>query len=291
MRVVLFCGGFGRRIRGRTENTPKPLITIGGQPILLHIMKYYAHFGHKDFVLCLGYKADSIKDYFLKTFEATESTLTGSFNQNGGKHFSESYDDWRVTFVDTGLDTIIGQRLRAVEPFIEDDEPFLVNYSDGVTDFHLPNLLSYFHENRPTGAFLSVRPRSNSFHEVRSDSEGRVENIQPIHLSDIWMNGGFFVFNREIFDYIGKDEELVDEPFTRLIAEKKLRTLRYDGFWAAMDTFKEREILEDMASDGHGPWEVWKGPKPVTNVRLLNRRQKDVRARRPSSGSSRSKTS
>jgi len=160
-----------------------------------------------------------------------------------------------------------------------------------VTDFHLPNLLSYFHENNPVGTFLSVRPRSNSFHEVRSDPEGRVENIQPIHLSDIWMNGGFFVFNRQIFDYIGRDEELVDEPFARLIAEKQLRTLRYDGFWAAMDTFKEREILEDMASDGHAPWEVWKGPKLVTNVRSLTRDAKNIRSRRPSAGSSRTKIS
>ena len=261
MKVVLFCGGFGTRIRGDINGAPKPLITIRGRPILWHIMKYYAYYGHKDFILCLGYKADVIKKYFLECARPDASSRTSSLESTGSGNFCMESDDWRIRFVDTGLDTIIGQRLKAIEPFIERDETFLVNYSDGLTDLHLPDLLNHFYERELIGSFLSILPRNNSFHEVSADRQGRVIGIRPIHQSDIWMNGGYFVFNRKIFDYIYDDEELIEEPFSRLIVEGKLSTLQYGGFWASMDTFKDREILEDMAVGGSAPWEIWRKPQ------------------------------
>jgi len=250
------------RLREYSESIPKPMVPIGCRPILWHVMKYYAHFGHKDFILCLGWKGDMIKDYFLHYDEclSNDFVLTG-----GGKRVDllhSDIQDWRITFVDTGTDANIGQRLRAVREHLEGEEIFLANYADGLTDLELPRLIEFFHAQEATAAFLSVRPRQ-SFHSVVVDENGLVKTIDSIGDSGVWMNGGYFVLHRDIFDYLYEGEELVFEPFHRLIARQKLCSLQYDGFWACMDTYKERQFLDDTAARGDTPWEVWKKPSAL----------------------------
>jgi glucose-1-phosphate cytidylyltransferase len=258
MKVVLFCGGLGMRIRDYSEDIPKPMVTIGYRPILWHVMKYYAHFGHKDFVLCLGYKADLIKSFFLNYNECVSNDFVLS---NGGKDLEllrTDIQDWRITFVDTGLTSNIGQRLKSVEKFLRDEDVFMANYSDGLCDLPLDRLVDTFRRSGKIACFLSVQP-TQSFHVVSLRDGCLVDNIQHISSSGFSINGGYFIFNRRIFDYIRDGEELVNEPFQRLIKEEQLITLKYDGFWASMDTFKDRQLLNDMYSRGETPWEVWKG--------------------------------
>src|SRR3954453_3176886 len=257
MKDVLFCGGLGTRLREYTGEIPKPMVKIGYRPILWHLMKYYAHFGHKDFVLCLGYKADVIKQFFLNYEEwiSNDFTLSG-----GGKEVrleNNDLEDWNITFVDTGLHANIGERLTAVRRHVEDEEIFLANYSDGLTDLHLPTMVDSFRTSGKVASFMAVRP-SQSFHLVEMDDDGEVSGIQPVRDSNILINGGFFVLRQEIFDYIEAGEELVVEPFTRLIKERRLLGYRYEHFWC-MDTFKEQQQLTDMFNSGRAPWEVWKG--------------------------------
>ncbi|HEX2784461.1 MAG TPA: sugar phosphate nucleotidyltransferase [Ilumatobacteraceae bacterium] len=256
MKVVLFCGGLGTRLREYSGEIPKPMVKIGYRPILWHVMKYYAHFGHKEFILCLGYKADVIKQFFLNYEEwiSNDFTLSG-----GGKHLElENNDiaDWHITFVDTGLHSNIGQRLVAVKKYVDADEMFLANYSDGLTDLHLPNMIDQFAKGDKIASFMAVPP-SQSFHLVDMDPDGAVQAIRPVTESSILINGGYFVLRREIFDYIRPGEELVVEPFHRLINEGKLVAYRYDRFWV-MDTFKEQQQLADMYNSGRGAWELWK---------------------------------
>ncbi|MGA2109592.1 MAG: glucose-1-phosphate cytidylyltransferase [Syntrophorhabdales bacterium] len=257
MKVVLFCGGLGTRLREYSETIPKPMVEIGYRPILWHVMKYYAYYGHKDFILCLGYKSDVIKNYFLNYNECLSNNFVLS---NGCKEvtlLNTDIDDWRITFVDTGLHSNIGQRLRAVEEYLEGEEVFLANYSDGLSDAPLPDLIDYFVTSEKTASFLSVRP-TQSFHVVSLDEDGEVEAIRHIKNSGIWINGGFFVFRKAIFRYINDGEELVNEPFQRLIERGKLTTYKHTGFWVSMDTFKDKQLLDDMCSRGETPWEVWK---------------------------------
>lgn len=256
MKVVLFCGGLGLRIRDN-ENVPKPMITLGYRPLVWHLMKYYAHFGFKDFILCLGYRADYVKHYFLTYNECVSNDFTLS---EGGRRLDllkSDISDWRITFVDTGLRANLGQRLKAVQSHLKDDECFFANYSDGLTNLPLPDYMDSFLASGKTASCLSVRPNV-SCHVVQSDAEGRVTAIDDITCTDIRINGGFFIFRREIFDYMQDGEELVEEPFRRLIARDQLLAYRYDGFWQAVDTFKDRQKLEQMYADGAAPWEVWK---------------------------------
>lgn len=253
MKVVLFCGGLGMRIRDN-ENIPKPMITIGYRPIMWHLMKYYAHFGFKDFILCLGYRADSIKDYFLTYNECVSNDFTLSEGGRKIELIKSDIGDWRITFVDTGLNANIGQRLWAVRQYLAGEEYFLANYADGLTDLHLPDQLTSFLDQRKVASFLSVKPNL-SFHMVATDEHGQVTSIDDIADSRFRVNGGFFIFRRDIFDYMREGEELVLEPFKRLIAEHQLLAYRYDGFWQAMDTFKDRQRLEQMYADGRAPWE------------------------------------
>jgi len=258
MKVVLFCGGLGLRIRD-AEDIPKPMVQIGYRPILWHVMKYYAHFGHKDFILCLGYRADAVKNYFLNYNECVSNDFVYSA---GGKHlklFNSDIDDWRITFADTGVNSNIGQRLKAVEKYLDGETEFLANYSDGLTDLPLPQQLEHFRQQDKVASFLCVRP-ALSYHMV-SVQEGKsnlVSKIEPINDSGLRINGGFFAFKKKIFDYIRDKEELVSEPFQRLVAEKQLIGYQYDGFWESMDTFKDRQHLEGLYSSGRAPWEVWK---------------------------------
>ncbi len=257
MKVVLFCGGLGMRIREANEGVPKPMVPVGDRPILWHIMKYYAHFGHKDFILCLGHRGEVIKNYFVNYAEFLSNDFVLS---NGGKEvkvFNSDIHDWTITFVDTGAKSNIGQRLKAVEKYLEEDEVFLANYSDNLTDFHLPNLIERSCEQNKTAAFLCVRP-SLSCHHVSMDNGGLVQEIKAMGQSEILINGGYFVFKRSIFDYIKDGEELVQEPFRRLIEKKDLLGYAYDGFWKSMDTFKEKQELDDLCSQCTAPWQLWK---------------------------------
>ncbi len=257
MKVVLFCGGLGMRLREYSESIPKPMVTIGYRPILWHVMKYYAHYGHKDFILCLGYRADVVKNYFLNYNECTSNDFVLS---RGGKRlqlFNSDIHDWRITFADTGINANIGQRLKAVEKYLEGEEEFLANYSDGLTDVPLPAQLDHFHRSGKIGSFLCVRPNL-SYHLVslQEGDENLVAGIHAINNGTIRINGGFFIFKRQIFDYMSANEELVQEPFQRLVAERQLVGYSYDGFWACMDTFKDKQQLDEL-DHGSAPWKVW----------------------------------
>jgi glucose-1-phosphate cytidylyltransferase len=261
MKIVLFCGGLGLRIRDG-ENVPKPMVTIGYRPILWHVMKYYAHYGHKDFVLCLGHRGDAIKNYFLNYSECVSNDFTLS---EGGKKLelmASDIHDWKITFVDTGLTSNIGQRLRAVEPYVRDEPTFLANYTDGLTNLPFPDQLDQFQRHDAIASFISVKPQI-SYHVVTSDPSGRVTAIEDIGLTPIRINGGYFILKHEIFDYIKDGEELVREPFHRLLKERRLTAYEYDEFWMAMDTFKDRQQLEEIYARGNAPWEVWNGRPAV----------------------------
>jgi glucose-1-phosphate cytidylyltransferase len=256
MKVVLFCGGLGMRLRDYSENVPKPMVNIGYRPILWHVMKYYAHYGHKDFILCLGYKADAIKRYFLDYDECITNDFVLS---NGGKDLkllNRDVHDWNVTFVDTGTNSNIGQRLKAVEGHLKGEEVFLANYADGLTDLPLNEHVQNFLASGKVASFVCVKP-AQTFHVAALDG-ALVSGIQHVTKAGLWMNGGYFAFRREIFNYMRDGEELVEQPFQRLIAEKQLIGYRYDGFWACMDTFKELQRLEDLFTRNEAPWEVWK---------------------------------
>jgi len=267
MKVVLFCGGLGMRLREYSEQIPKPMIPIGYRPIIWHVMKYYAHYGHKDFILCLGYKADAFKSYFLNYNECLSNDFILS---QGGKEMqllNSDIQDWRITFVDTGTSSNIGQRLKAVERYVQGEEVFLANYTDGLTDVPLPEYIDYFLEKRRMASFLCVRP-THSFHVV-SVKNDLVQEIQHMSRADIWMNGGYFIFRNDIFKYIERGEELVEEPFQRLIQQEQLLAYKYNGFWACMDTFKDKQELDDMYGRGEAPWEVWK-PAVKNDVEFMN---------------------
>jgi len=258
MKVVLFCGGQGLRIRD-AEDIPKPMVHIGSRPILWHVMKYYAHFGHKDFILCLGHRAEVIKNYFLNYNECTSNDFVLS---NGGKTLdlvNSDIHDWRITFADTGIASNLGQRLKAAEKYLDGDDEFLANYSDGLTDLPLPQQLEHFRAREKVASFLCVRPNL-SYHLVslQQGNGNLVTGIHAINNGDLRINGGFFIFKKQIFEYMRDKEELVIEPFQRLLADQKLIGYPYDGFWASMDTFKDKQQLESLCAGGAAPWEVWK---------------------------------
>ncbi|MFQ5769445.1 MAG: sugar phosphate nucleotidyltransferase [bacterium] len=256
MKVVLFCGGLGTRLREYSETIPKPLINIGYRPILWYIMKYYAYYGHNEFILCLGYRSDLIKEYFLNYNECDSNDFVLSDGGHRIHLFNTDIKDWKITFVDTGIQSNLGERLKAVEKYLDEDDVFLANYSDGLTDASLHHYLDHFYRNNSVACFLCVKP-SQSFHAATVNDRGLVTGFRDVKYSDYRINGGFFVFKREIFDYMNEGEELVEQPFQRLIAEQKLAAYKYDGFWAAIDTFKDKYRIDEMYSRGYKPWEVW----------------------------------
>lgn len=269
MKVVLFCGGLGLRIRDYSESIPKPLVPIGPRPLLWHVMRYYSHFGHKDFILCLGHQGEAIKRFFLNYDECLSNDFV--FSEGGKKVALSNSDihDWKITFADTGADSNIGQRLKAIQKYVEGEEIFLANYTDGLTNLHLPSIIEHFEKRNSTATFLSARPNL-SFHIVSASKDGRVEKIEEMTHANLRINSGYFVFRREIFEYIRGGEELVREPFQRLIREKRLSAYEYDGFFQAMDTFKDRQLLESLQASGHAPWEVWKASLPEAQARHRN---------------------
>jgi glucose-1-phosphate cytidylyltransferase len=258
MKVVLFCGGAGMRLRGYSEDVPKPMVTVGARPVLWHVMKYYAHYGHTDFVLCLGYKANVIKNYFLEYEESVSNDFVFSRGGHQLEFMQRDIDDWRITFVDTGQHSTIGDRLRLVEPHLKGEDVFLANYSDGLTDFHLPDMIEDFSHRDGYASFLSVQPSSSSLDTVHLGDDESVKEIRCMKESNIWVNGGYFVLSKDVFRYLRPGEELVYEPMKRMIAEGKVWSRRYEGFWQCMDTFKDKQILDELESSGVAPWCVWK---------------------------------
>ncbi|MGE5302744.1 MAG: sugar phosphate nucleotidyltransferase [Alphaproteobacteria bacterium] len=270
MKVVLFCGGLGMRLRDYSEIVPKPLVKIGTMPILWHVMKYYAWYGHTDFMLCLGYQGEAIKNYFLNYNECISNDFILS---NGGKNIellSNDIQNWRIQFVTTGMHANIAQRLGAVEPFLKGEDEFLANYCDGLTDLHLPDLIDYFHKKGKIATFLSVRPNL-TYHFVSTKNGGIVTGLHDIQGSNIRINGGYYVFKKDIFRYLSSGRELVEEPFQRLIKEEQLTAYVYDKFWACMDTFKDKQTLEDIYASGNVPWEVWKTSPKAPKANYLRK--------------------
>jgi glucose-1-phosphate cytidylyltransferase len=260
MKVVIFCGGLGTRLREYSETVPKPIVNIGYRPILWHLMKYYAHFGHTEFILCLGYRGDMIKQYFLNYDES----LSNDFELSGGGKdvllHGRDIATWKITFADTGPHSNIGQRLKAVQRYLGDDSVFLANYSDGLSDLPLTAYLKEFHRRDKIASFVCVRPRQ-SFHAVSVSDDGLVRDIRHARQCGLWINGGFFVFKREIFDYLKEGEDLVEEVFQRLIGLEQLTAYPYEGFWACMDTFKDKQEFDNMNDNGDTPWKVWEGSR------------------------------
>lgn len=264
MKVVLFCGGFGMRMREYSESVPKPMVSVGYRPILWNVMKYYAHYGHKEFILCLGYKGDIIKKYFLEYDEtmSNDFTLKGNGQHNLTLRNTDIHD-WTITFVDTGLKSNIAERLTAVKPYLEGDEYFLANYTDGLTDLDLSAAIKHAVSSQRIASFVAVKP-AKSFDIVKFNEDNEVTGLQHISQAGIWINAGYFTFKHEIFDYIKPGEEIVYEPFSRLIQKKQLSTFKYDGFWISMDTYKEKQMIDELHAQGAAPWEVWRSPK-LTN--------------------------
>lgn len=257
MKVVLFCGGLGTRLREHSDTVPKPLVNVGYRPILWHLMRYYAHYGHTEFILALGYRGDLIREYFLNYNEA----MTNDFVMHGKDHrvelLSRDLDDWRITFVDTGLHSNLGQRLLRVRKYVEGDDEFLANYADGLSDLSLNEHIADFRRRKVIASFVAVRT-GQSFHSAHSDDNGIVTGFGQISDSELWINGGFFCLRREIFDHIQEGEELVEQPFQRLIAKRQLALYRHHGFWQSMDTFKDKITFDRMEARGNCPWMVWK---------------------------------
>jgi glucose-1-phosphate cytidylyltransferase len=278
MKVVLFCGGLGMRLREFSETIPKPMVNIGYRPILWHIMKYYAHYGYNDFILCLGYGADFIKNYFLNYNECVSNDFVFSEGGKSLQLFNSDIDSWKITFADTRMSANIGQRLKAVEKYLNGDEIFLANYSDGLTDVPLDRQIEQFENEQKVASFLCVKPNL-SFHFVTLNSGGVVEAIRDVSRSDIRINGGYFVFRNNIFKYMQDGEELLYEPFQRLVQQQQLLAYKYDGFYASMDTFKDKQMLDDLYATGVAPWQVWKSLSQES-MRQISQSKLGVAARR-----------
>jgi glucose-1-phosphate cytidylyltransferase len=256
MKVVIFCGGLGLRMRSGVDSAPKPMMSIGDRPVLWHIMRYYAHFGHNEFILCLGFGAASVKEYFLNYRETVSNDFVLA---KGGEHIellSSDIGDWRITFVDTGIDTSIGERLRRVRRYLDDDEIFLANYGDVLTDAPMDRIVDQFMVSGAVASLLAVPPQA-SFHIVEFAADSRVSGLRSVSDLPLWINGGYFVLRQDVFDVLDEDEDLVGDAFPRLAKEGRLLAVPHHGFWAPMDTLKERAQLEELHRRGKHPWALW----------------------------------
>jgi len=233
MKVVILCGGKGERLREHTEVIPKPLVEIGDKPILWHIMKIYSHYGFNDFILCLGYKGEKIKEYFNK----------------------ENDENWNIELVDTGLDTNTGGRLKKIEKYIETDD-FLATYGDGVSDINIKELIE-IHKNHGKIATMTGTTLRSNFGIVDIDHDNFALGFKEKPFMNMWINGGFFVFNKKIFNYLDENSMLEDQPLKQLAKDKQLVIFRYKGFWECMDTYKDTRVLNEMFDNGKAKWMIW----------------------------------
>jgi glucose-1-phosphate cytidylyltransferase len=257
MKVVLFCGGLGMRMRDGVSSGPKPIAMVGERPLLWHVMRYYAHYGHDDFILCLGYGASAVKDFFL-TYDETRSN--DFVLENGARDvqlFSKDISDWRVTFVDTGLNSPIGERLRRVRRFVEDEPMFLANYADVLTNAPLPDMIERFRASSAEAALLAVPPQS-SHHVVDIGEDGLITQVTPMRDLRQWENGGYFILRPGIFDALNEGEDLVEDAIMRrLVPQRRVLAYSYKGYWSPADTVKERAQLDEMYHRGNCPWMIW----------------------------------
>ena len=268
MKVVLFCGGLGLRMKSSEDSAPKPMMPIGHRPVLWHVMRYYAHFGHTDFILCLGYGSRAVKDYFLNYQETHSNDFVLT---KGGDHIEllgSDISEWSITFIDTGIDTAIGERLRRVRRYLHDDEIFLANYGDVLTDAPLNDIIDEVAASDVAGSLLAVPPQ-DSFHVVDIDGASRITAFTPAADVNMRINGGYFVLKQDIFDYLHEGEDLVMNACARAANEGRMLAIQYNGFWAAMDTLKERSWLEDLYRTGRSPWAVWQ-EQPSPGGRRIN---------------------
>ncbi|MEX1007283.1 MAG: sugar phosphate nucleotidyltransferase [Acidimicrobiia bacterium] len=256
MKVVLFCGGLGMRMRDGVTSAPKPMALVGERPLLWHVMRYYAYFGHTDFVLCLGYGASAVKDFFLQYDETKSNDFVLEKGAREVTLFKTDIADWRITFVDTGLSSPIGERLRRVQRFVADEPMFLANYADVLTDAPLPDMIERFRASSAVAGLLAVPPQS-SHHAVDIDDEGLVTSITPMRDLRYWENGGYFLFRAAIFDELTEDEDLVEEALARLVGKGRVLAYPYKGYWSPADTVKERAQLEEMYDRAESPWMIW----------------------------------
>jgi glucose-1-phosphate cytidylyltransferase len=258
MKVVLFSGGLGMRMRDGIGITtaPKPLAIIGERPLLWHVMRYYAHFGHTDFILCLGYGASAVKDFFLNYDETRSNDF---LLEDGGQKltlFKRDIADWRITLVDTGLHSPIGERLRRVRHLLDGEPMFMANYADVLTDASLPDMVARFEATDAVASLLAV-PFQSSHHAVELGDNGTIEQIEPMRDLHHWENGGYFLFRPEIFDELQRDEDLVEGPIARLVHRRKVVAYPHKGYWSPADTVKERAQLEELYERGKCPWMIW----------------------------------
>jgi len=254
VKVVLFCGGYGMRMRDDSSDLPKPMHLVGPRPLLWHVMRYYAHFGHTEFVLCLGYGAHHIKNFFLSYSE----TDSNDFVLESGRVrlLASDISDWTITFVHTGLDSPIGERLRRVRRHVEGEEMFLANYADVLTDLPLNAMVEEFRRTDAVGALLAVPPQA-AFHCVDVGEGNRVTGITTLQEMPLWENGGYFVLRPEIFDLLPPGGDLIADACAPLAKEGRLLAHRHRGFWQPADTVKERHALEAAYRVGKRPWMVW----------------------------------
>jgi glucose-1-phosphate cytidylyltransferase len=256
VKVVLFCGGLGMRMRDSVTSGPKPMAMVGERPLLWHVMRYYAHFGHTDFVLCLGYGGSAVKDFFLNYDETRSNDFVLENSAREVKLFSTDISKWRITFVDTGLNSPIGERLRRVRRFVEDQPIFMANYADVLTNAPLPDMIKRFEASSAAAALLAVPPQS-SHHVVDIGDNGLITQVTPMQDLKQWENGGYFLFRPEIFQHLHEGEDLVEDAIMRLIPKRRVLAYPYKGYWSPADTVKERAHLEEMYDRGHCPWMVW----------------------------------
>lgn len=256
MKVVLFCGGLGMRMRDGITNAPKPMAMIGERPLIWHVMRYYAFYGHTDFILCLGYGGAAVKEYFLNYDETRSNDFV---LENSGRDitlFSTDISAWRISFVDTGLNSSIGERLMRVRHLVENEEMFLANYADVLTDAPLPDMIERFSRSNAVASLLAARMQS-SHHVVDVADDGTVTQIMPVRDLRQWENGGYFVFRPGIFDALKPGEDLVDEGLGRLVPQGGVVAYIHKGFWTAADTVKDRIVLEEAYHRSECPWMLW----------------------------------
>jgi glucose-1-phosphate cytidylyltransferase len=259
MKTIILCGGQGTRLREETEYRPKPLVDVGGRPILWHIMKTYAHYGFRDFVLCLGYRGHMIKEYFLN-YEAMNNDFTICLGTRNSISYHDAHEEqnFHVTLADTGLESMTGARVKRVERYIDDDL-FMVTYGDGLSDLDLGQLVQFHRQHGRLATITTVRPISR-FGILELSDEGQVKDFTEKPQINGWASAGFFVFNRRVLEYLSSDSGcmLEREPMEKLASDGELMAYRHDGFFYAMDTYREYLYLNDLWNRGQAPWAVWR---------------------------------
>ncbi|MCG2717860.1 MAG: glucose-1-phosphate cytidylyltransferase [Nanoarchaeota archaeon] len=258
MKVVILCGGKGTRLKEETEVRPKPLVGIGGKPILWHIMKIYVHYGFKDFVLCLGYRGNMIKDYFLN-YGIMNTDLTLKLGSNEIKiHNQHQEKDWTITFAETGEEAQTGARVKKIEKYIDEDL-FMLTYGDGVANIDVKELVEFHKSHGRIGTVTGVHP-SSRFGELVIKNKQVIKFSEKPQIKEGFINGGFFVFNKKFFDYLKEDDNcyLEKEPLEKLALDKELMVYPHEDFWQCMDTYRELEILNDLWKSPAPPWKVWR---------------------------------